>query len=477
MSEPTAGGRIRILVAEDEENLAQILCAFLRGRGHHVMCVGDGRSALQAIRDEAFDVALIDIIMPEMDGLETLKHLRAEADPPQVIIITGNGTVETAITAMKLGAYDYMAKPYRMAEIDVLVRRAWEKHQLARENRYLHARLSRVDATPEIITQYAPMHAVLALVGRVATTDSPVLVTGESGTGKTLFARAIHRLSGRVGPMVEADSTVLAESVLDVELFGHERGAFSGAVARKAGLIELASSGTLFIDEVGVLSAKLQSKLARALEHGSFFRVGGTQKVEIAVRLVTSSNHDLEAAVRDGRFRDDLLYRLNTVTVSLPPLRERAVDIPVLAQHFLTHIAGASAPTLTPDAVSLMQEYSWPGNIRELRNVIERVVLLSRGTPGAREIRAQDLPLAASPAVSRLPVGAAITLADLEREHIGAVLTQTNWHQGNAAKILGISSKTLYRKIREYGFERPRSGAGLSPPTGRDDGGVFLTKA
>jgi DNA-binding NtrC family response regulator len=476
-SATAGGGRIRILVAEDEENLAQILCAFLRGRGHHVMCVGDGRSALQAIRDEAFDVALIDIIMPEMDGLETLKHLRAEADPPQVIIITGNGTVETAITAMKLGAYDYMAKPYRMAEIDVLVRRAWEKHQLARENRYLHARLSRVDATPEIITQYAPMHAVLALVGRVATTDSPVLVTGESGTGKTLFARAIHRLSGRVGPMVEADSTVLAESVLDVELFGHERGAFSGAVARKAGLIELASSGTLFIDEVGVLSAKLQSKLARALEHGSFFRVGGTQKVEIAVRLVTSSNHDLEAAVRDGRFRDDLLYRLNTVTVSLPPLRERAVDIPVLAQHFLTHIAGASAPTLTPDAVSLMQEYSWPGNIRELRNVIERVVLLSRGTPGAREIRAQDLPLAASPSVSRLPVGAAITLADLEREHIGAVLTQTNWHQGNAAKILGISSKTLYRKIREYGFERPRSGAGLSPPTGRDDGGVFLTKA
>jgi DNA-binding NtrC family response regulator len=476
-SATAGGGRIRILVAEDEENLAQILCAFLRGRGHHVMCVGDGRSALQAIRDEAFDVALIDIIMPEMDGLETLKHLRAEADPPQVIIITGNGTVETAITAMKLGAYDYMAKPYRMAEIDVLVRRAWEKHQLARENRYLHARLSRVDATPEIITQYAPMHAVLALVGRVATTDSPVLVTGESGTGKTLFARAIHRLSGRVGPMVEADSTVLAESVLDVELFGHERGAFSGAVARKAGLIELASSGTLFIDEVGVLSAKLQSKLARALEHGSFFRVGGTQKVEIAVRLVTSSNHDLEAAVRDGRFRDDLLYRLNTVTVSLPPLRERAVDIPVLAQHFLTHIAGASAPTLTPDAVSLMQEYSWPGNIRELRNVIERVVLLSRGTPGAREIRAQDLPLAASPSVSRLPVGAAITLADLEREHIGAVLTQTNWHQGNAAKILGISSKTLYRKIREYGFERPRNGAGLSPPTGRDDGGVFLTKA
>jgi two-component system response regulator AtoC len=455
---PSAGGvgRIRVLVAEDEENLAQILCAFLRGRGHYVLCVGDGKAALQAVRDEAFDVALIDIVMPEMDGLETLRHLRSEADPPQVIIITGNGTVETAINAMKLGAYDYMAKPYRMAEIDVLVRRAWEKHQLARENRYLQARLSRVDGTPEVITQYAAMHAVLTLLERAATTDSPVLITGESGTGKTLLARAIHRLSGRVGPMVEADSTVVAESLLDIELFGHERGAFSGAVARKAGLIELASNGTLFIDEVGVLSTKLQSKLARALEHGSFFRVGGTQKVDISVRLVTSSSRDLEGAVRDGRFREDLLYRLNVVTVALPPLRERVVDIPLLADHFLSQLAGAAAPVLSPDAVSLMQEYSWPGNIRELRNVIERVVLLARG--GNREIHARDLPLVLAPSVSRVAVGSAISLGDLERQHIEAILAQTNWHQGNAAKILGISCKTLYRKIREFGFERPRGG-------------------
>jgi two-component system response regulator AtoC len=455
MSQQVAAGRIRVLVAEDEENLAQILCSFLRGRGHYVVCVGDGKAALQAVRDESFDVALVDIVMPEMDGLETLRHLRSEPDPPEVIIITGNGTVETAINAMKLGAYDYMAKPYRMAEIDVLVRRAWEKRQLARENRYLQARLSRVDSTPEVITQYAPMHAVLSLLERVATTDSPVLITGESGTGKTLLARAIHRLSGRVGPMVEADSTVLAESVLDVELFGHERGAFTGAVARKSGLIELASNGTLFIDEVGVLSAKLQSKLARTLEHGSFFRVGGTQKVDISVRLVTSSNHDLELAVHDGRFRDDLLYRLNVVTVSLPPLRERSVDVPVLAQHFLTQLGGPTAPVFTPDALALMQEYPWPGNIRELRNVIERVVLLARG--GSREIRAQDLPLHTAPSTTRAAIGSATTLAELERQHIDAVLTETNWHQGNAAKVLGISSKTLYRKIREYGFQRPRS--------------------
>ena len=453
MNEPATGGRIQVLVAEDEENLAHILSTFLRGRGHHVVCVGDGKTALQAVRSEAFDVALVDIVMPEMDGLETLRHLRAEPDPPEVIIITGNGTVETAITAMKLGAYDYMAKPYRMAEIDVLVRRAWEKRQLARENRYLQARLSRVDATPEVVTQYAPMHAVLSLLERVATTDSPVLITGESGTGKRLLARAIHRLSARVGPIVEADSRVVAESVLDVELFGHERGAFSGAIARKAGLIELAANGTLFIDDVGVLSAKLQSKLARALEHGSFFRVGGTQKVDIAVRLVTSSHRDLEQGVRDGRFREDLLYRLNVVTVGLPPLRERAVDIPLLAQHFLTQLAGPSVPGFTPDAIALLQEYSWPGNIRELRNVIERVVLLTRDS--GQEIRAQDLPLATAPSASRAAIGSSTTLADLERQHIEAVLTQTNWHQGRAAKLLGISSKTLYRKIREYGFHRP----------------------
>lgn len=453
MSEPVRSGRIHVLVAEDEENLAHILSTFLRGRGHHVVCVGNGKAALQAARAEAFDVALVDIVMPEMDGLETLRHLRAEADPPEVIIITGNGTVETAITAMKLGAYDYMAKPYRMAEIDVLVRRAWEKRQLARENRYLQARLSRVDATPEVVTQYAPMHAVLSLIERIATTDSPVLITGESGTGKRLLARAIHRLSGRGGPLVEADSRVMAESVLDVELFGHERGAFSGAIARKAGLIELAANGTLFIDDVGVLSAKLQSKLARALEHGSFFRVGGTQKVEIALRLVTSSHRDLEQAVRDGRFREDLLYRLNAVTVALPPLRERAVDIPLLAQHFMKHLGGPSAPGFSGDAIALLQDYPWPGNVRELRNVIERVALLTRDS--TQEIRAQDLPLANAPSASRVAVGSATSLAELEREHIEAVLTQTKWHQGNAAKMLGISSKTLYRKIREYGLHRP----------------------
>ncbi len=448
--------RIRVLLAEDEAHLGQILKTFLLGRGHHVDCVTDGRSALEALRAESYDVALLDIVMPEMDGLEVLRHVREDPDSPEIIIITGNGTIETAITAMKLGAYDYMSKPYRMAEIDVLVRRAWEKRQLAKENLFLHSRLARVDATPEIITQYAPMQAVLALVERTAASDTPVVLLGESGTGKELIARALHRLSGRAGPLVDLNCATLSENMLETELFGHERGAFSGAMARKAGLFELAANGTLFMDEISALDGKMQTKLLRALEQGSFFRVGGTQKVEVNVRLVAATNRDLLTAVQQGHFRDDLFYRINTVTIELPPLRERVVDVPLLADHFLHRFGGANAPALSQDAIMLLQEYPWPGNIRELRNVIERAVLLAQSSV----IRAQDLPLnlAAAATTPTSLIGSQLTLIELERRHIEAILTQTNWHQGKAAEALGISSKTLYRKIKEFGFRRPRRG-------------------
>ena len=443
--------KIKVLVAEDEVHLGQILSNFLAGRGYAVHTVTDGRAALEALRAEAYDVALLDIVMPELDGLEVLKQVRADADPPEVIIITGNGTIETAISAMKLGAYDYMAKPYRMAEIDVLVRRAWEKRRLARENVLLQSQLERAGGATEIVTQYAPLQAVLDVVAKVAPSDSAVLITGESGTGKELVAHMLHRLSERSGPFVDVSCASLSEGHLESELFGHERGAFAGADERKLGLMELAAGGTLFLDEISELSLKLQSKLLRALDQRSFYRVGGTQKVEVDVRILAASNRDLVQRAAEGLFRDDLLYRVNTIEIKLPPLRERAVDIPLIARQFLRLFGKANPPTLSADAIEVLSRYPWPGNARELRNVIERVVLLAHGP----QIRASDLPLQPPGAAASAASSPAISLAELERRHIESVLHDTNWHQGRAASALGISSKTLYRKIREYGFVRP----------------------
>ena len=459
MTAPTTGPRIKVLIAEDEEHLGTILEQFLLGRGYQVTVTRDGASALAALRSEAYDVALLDIVMPEMDGLEVLRHIREEPNHPEVIIITGNGTIETAITAIRLGAYDYLSKPYRMAEIDVLVRRAWERRQLAHENAQLHNRLARLDSVPEIMTQYAPMQAVLQLVTRVAKSDSPVLISGESGTGKELIARALHRLSERgAGPLIDINCEAITDTLIETELFGYEKGAFAGAETRKVGLFELAGGGTLFMDEIGGLEPKVQGKLLRALEQGSFFRVGGTQKVEMNARIVTATNKDLSSAVADGRFRSDLFYRVNTISIVLPPLRERAVDIPLLANAFLAHFGGSHPPRLSDEAMRALQEYRWPGNVRELRNVMERAVLLANG--GA--IQARELPLHAARASNGSSNGHSddVSLAELERRHIESVLSRTNWHQGRAASVLGISSKTLYRKIREYGFHRPRAANG-----------------
>lgn len=449
--------RIKVLIAEDEEMLGNVLEQFLTSRGHEVTVVRDGRAALDALRREAFDVALLDIVMPELDGLEVLRQVIDEPSPPQVIIITGNGTIETAISAIRLGAYDYLSKPYRMAEINVLVRRAWEKRQLARQNALLQTHLERANGAPDVLTRYGPMQAVLALVERVAKSDSPVLISGEPGTGKEIIARLLHRLSGRAeagGGMVNVDCAALGDAQIESELFGHEKGAFPGVLKRKTGALELASSGTLFLDEVGALDIRVQGKLLRALETGSYARLGGNHKLSIDTRVVAATKADLAAAVAARSFRSDLYYRINTISISLPPLRERVVDIPVLTEHFLKHFGGSNPPTLTADASAALESYGWPGNARELRNVIERAVLLASGGVITRN----DLPI--TPGGST-PFGGdndghQLTLADLERRHIEAVLLRANWHQGRAATQLGISSKTLYRKIREYGFVRPR---------------------
>ena len=446
--------RIKVLIAEDEPHLGMLLESFLVGKGYQVTTRRDGRAALDALKAETFDVALLDIVMPELDGLEVLRQVREEPVPPEVIIITGNGTVETAISAMKLGAYDYLSKPYRMAEIEVLVRRAWEKRQLTRENAFLQSRLSRISGVPEVITEYAPMRAVLALVERVARSDSAVLISGESGTGKELVARALHRLSHRAsGPLVDINCAAIAENLLESELFGHEKGAFTGALSRKTGLFELAAGGTMFMDEIGELDPRLQGKLLRALELGTFYRVGGTQKVQTDLRLVAATNRDLAQLVSDGKFRSDLYYRINTISVTLPPLRERVMDIRPLAEHFLRQFGGANPPLLTDDAIRALEAYQWPGNVRELKNVIERATLLANGGV----VHAHELPLNGhvSNGTGGNGVGTQVPLDQVERQHIESVLRQLQWHQGRAADVLGISPKTLYRKIREYGLKRP----------------------
>jgi len=341
-----------------------------------------------------------------------------------------------------------------MAEIDVLVRRAWEKRELARETARLEKRLAAVDPFPELLTQHPRLRDVMDTVTRVARSMTSVLITGESGTGKELVARAIHRLSERgKGPLVDIACAAIGGPSVETELFGYENGAFPGAASQKSGLLELASGGTLFMDEVAALEPRLQGALLRVLENGSFMRWGGTQKVSMNARIITATNKDLESLVASGDFRDDFLYRINTVRLDLPPLRERRCDIAMLATTFLLRFGGGRMRELDDDAREALENYDWPGNVRELRNVIERAVLLAKSDA----ISASDLPIPAfrvGRGAANNGTGVLRPLADLERDHIRFVLDRVNWHQGRAAAILGISSKTLYRKIREYGFDR-----------------------
>jgi two-component system response regulator AtoC len=452
---------IRVLIAEDEANLGELLQSYLAGRGHKVTVTLEGRAALDALHSQPFDVALLDIVMPKLDGLEVLRQVRENPSPPECIIITGNGTIDTAIAAMKLGAYDYVSKPYRLAEIDVLVRRAWEKRRLTSDNLRLSARLSRVDAARDFTSVYAPMQAVLALARHAAPGDSPVLITGESGTGKSELARYLHAHSSRRdGPLVDAICASMNAGNAVVDLFGMERPADdekNGSVTAAIGLVESAAGGTLVLDDVHLLDPHAQTALAETLAERSFKRVGARHQIESEARFIATAGAELPAAVRAGSFRADLFDALGLVSIALPPLRERAVDIAILSQAFVREFGGVRGPSLAAEAIDALQNYSWPGNLRELRNVLERAVLLA----GSGIIHAHDLPLPAAVRSASAGDDSPLSLEEVERRHIAAVLQRTNWHQGKAASLLGISAKTLYRKIREFGFERP-AGVGAS---------------
>ena len=440
---------IRVLVADDESRLRELLVRELGRKGHEVEGVSDGEAALTRLRDAAYDIVILDMKMPRKEGIEVLRELSAFPEHPQVIVMTGFQEVATAVEAMKLGAYDYLTKPTKIEELDVVIRKAAEKGQLLRDNHALRAHAAGAAPFSGILTKSPRMHDVMRVVERVAPTDSAVLVLGESGTGKELVARAIHERSPRAQrPFVPIHCGALPREVLESELFGHEKGAFTGAIAAKPGLIDLADGGTLLLDEIGEMEPDSQVKLLRALETGMFFRVGSTRSRTVDVRIVASTNRDLAEAMKSGEFRQDLYYRINTITVTLPPLRERPEDIALLAQHFVEANAAYGAKRLSAAALAALEAYPWPGNVRELLHAIERAVILSRG----EEIQPSDLSPEVLGAAAPSPVVgvAGASLETIERQHIVATLRQVSGHRGKAAALLAIDPKTLYRKIIGY---------------------------
>ncbi len=461
---------ISVLIADDDEDQRLLLERILRragGRRHLVTPVPDGRSALSALQERVFDVVLLDLSMPGLDGLDVLEAMAGDPARPQVIFVSGYGTVATATRAMKLGAYDFVEKPVDGERLRALVWKAARAREVRARSERLGAAVSREAGGVRIVTGDPRMRAVLDLVERVAPSDVSVLVVGESGTGKELVARELHRLSGRQEePLVALNCAAVSESLAESELFGHEKGAFTGAADRKIGLVEMADGGTLFLDEIGEMEPGLQAKLLRSLESKTFRRVGGLKELPANFRLVSATNQPLEERVEEGSFRGDLFYRINAMVLELPPLRERPADILLLAEHFLRELYPREheAWSLSPEAAAILEGYHWPGNVRELRNVVERASVLSPG----RTIRAADLGsrLLEPDAGPEVEAGTtdsgeggrglpALDLETLERMAVEESLDRTGWHQGKAAELLGVSARTLHRKIKGYGLRRP----------------------
>ena len=448
----------RILVVDDEVNARTALAELLRDEGFEVETAADAFKALGKYEAFAPHIVITDLKMPGMDGIELVKKLRANDDPPAVVVMTAFGAVSTAIDAMRAGAAEYLTKPINFDELLVVVDKTMEHIQLKRETRQLRARV-RDRVAPESIVGTAPaMQRVFEVIDQVAPSKATVLITGESGTGKELVANAIHQRSPRAnGPFVKLHCAALAETLLESELFGHERGAFTGAVARKDGRFSLADGGTLFLDEIGEISPSVQVKLLRFLQEHEFERVGGTQTVRVDVRVIAATNKNLAEEVKAGRFREDLFYRLNVVTLDMPPLRDRKTDIPQLAKFFSDKYATDNGKTITgfaPQTLELLASYDWPGNVRELENAIERAVVLSNGPV----IEPRHLPANVRPVASAngMPPVPGSTLAELERYAILETLKLTGGSTSKAAEMLGISVRTIQYRLHDYNAA-PRS--------------------
>ena len=446
-----------LLVVDDEATVRHSLQSWFRKDGYDVAVAENAAEALRLLRARTFDVILLDIKMPGMDGMELQEHIRGIDPHLAVIMITAFASVDTAVRALKQGAFDYVTKPVDPDELSHLVRRALEHGRLTQENSQLRQTIDALAPGPSIVGDSPAMRKVLELVQLVAKTEATVLILGESGTGKELIARAIHAHSPRMYfPIVPVNCGALPENLLESELFGHERGAFTGAQYRRKGKLEMADGGTLFLDEVGAISPKMQVDLLRVLETKEFTRIGGTRPVRVDFRVICATNEDLEKAVAAGRFREDFYYRINVFTIEAPPLRVRRSDIPLLAQHFVERFAQQMDKRITgisPDAMSLLVAHDWPGNVRELGNAVERAMVVGRPPL----IQPQDLPL--RPA-HRASTAAGASLADVEKRHIAAVLEQTEWNITRTAEVLGIDRVTVYNKIKKYGLARSAAAAG-----------------
>jgi two-component system nitrogen regulation response regulator GlnG len=467
----------QILVADDEDSLRWVLEKGLRGAGYDVTAVKDGAAAVRAVETTAFDLVFLDVRMPGMDGLAALARMRELRADACVVVMTAHGTMETAIQAMQRGAYDYLTKPFDLDEVLLLAERALEAGRLTQEVARLRTGLQEVREFSALIGRHPRMQDVYKTIGRTAGTDVTVLLRGESGTGKELVARAIHHYSRRAGrPFVAVSSAAIPGTLLESEMFGHERGAFTDAKERRLGKFELAHGGTLYLDEIGDMPLELQTKLLRALQERTIERLGGHEPIRIDVRVLAATNRELEALMRDGRFREDLYYRLNVVTLNLPPLRERRRDIALLVEHFLAKYAAELGECgVAPEALDRLVGHDWPGNVRELENVVQRAMVMA--TSGV--ILPEHLPIGPVSAAASVAVDASLeeiierklvecvrglrehasaNLYDLmvglvEKPLLRAVLRETGGNQVRAAQILGINRNTLRKKLTEHGID------------------------
>ncbi|MEW6323962.1 MAG: sigma-54 dependent transcriptional regulator [Nitrospirota bacterium] len=452
----------KILVAEDKESMAKMLMQALAAAEHETVWAKDGREAIQQVRDGRFDLIITDLKLPFKDGLAVLEAAKEYCPKTPVVLMTAYGTIETAVKAVKEGAYDFLTKPFDPDHLLLLIDKALEKQRLVTENVILRDEMAKHLKVPKIIGKSPAMAKSLEALQKVAASNTTVLLLGESGTGKELFARAIHYVSPRKdGPFVAINCAAIPRDLLESELFGHEKGAFTGAVGRHMGKFELADRGTIFLDEIGEMDLGLQSKLLRVLEEDEVMRVGGTAKVKVDVRVVAASNRNLPAAITEKRFREDLYYRLSVFPIIIPPLRERTEDIFVLAEHFLDvycHELKKPMKRLTPEAKTALLNHPWLGNVRELQNCIERAVILSEGDligPELLNLREREAAgeLAEVPTEGSLHEVSAAASRAAETRLIQKALKETNGNKSRAAEILQVSYKTLLTKIKDYGIE------------------------